>query len=55
MIHNQDVRLVRGTGEIIERIVSRNDHQRINQIATRNDGLSFSMNIANEASKRKPF
>ena len=48
-------RLVRGTGEIIERIVSRNDHQRINQIARRNDGLSFSMNIANEASKRKPF
>lgn len=48
-------RLVRGTGEIIERIVSRNDHQRINQIATRNDGLSFSMNISNEASRRNRF
>ena len=38
-------RLVRGTGEIIERIVSRDDHQRINQTATRGDGASFSRSV----------
>lgn len=38
-------RLVRGSGEIIERIVSRDDHQRINQTATRGDGLSFSKHV----------
>ena len=32
------VRLVRGTGEIIERIVSRDQHLRINEQATRGDG-----------------
>ena len=42
-------RLVRGTGEIIERIVSRSDHERINQIATRGDGMSFSRNVGNAA------
>lgn len=40
-------RLVRGSGEIIERIVSREDHQRINQRATNSDGSSFSKNIYN--------
>lgn len=35
-------RLVRGSGEIIESIVSREDHLRINQQATRGDGASFS-------------
>mmetsp|Transcript_17391 Transcript_17391/g.40380 ORF Transcript_17391/g.40380 Transcript_17391/m.40380 type:complete len:275 (-) Transcript_17391:208-1032(-) len=39
------MRLVRGTGEIIERIVSRQDHDHINQIATRGDGASFSRHI----------
>jgi hypothetical protein len=34
-------RLVRGSGEIIESIVSREDHLRINQQATRGDGASF--------------
>lgn len=42
-------RLVRGTGEIIERIVSRSDHQLINQQATRGDGASFSRNVYQEA------
>eukprot|EP00980_Cylindrotheca_fusiformis_P024858 scaffold12617_cov91-Cylindrotheca_fusiformis.AAC.2 len=37
-------RMVRGTGEIIESIVSRADHLRINQQATRGDGASFSRN-----------
>ena len=35
-------RLVRGSGEIIESIVSRADHERINRQATRGDGASFS-------------
>lgn len=38
-------RLVRGRGEIIERIVSREMHQSINQQATRGDGASFSRTI----------
>lgn len=38
-------RLVRGTGEIIERMVSRQDHERINQTATRGDGAGFSRTI----------
>jgi hypothetical protein len=37
--------LVRGSGEIIERIVSRDDHQRRNQRLTRGDGASFSKSI----------
>lgn len=45
-------RLVRGTGEIIERIVSKSDHQRINQIATRGDGMSFSKRITDAATRR---
>lgn len=44
-------RLVRGTGEIIERIVSRSDHERINKTATRGDGLSFARHIGNAARK----
>ena len=35
-------RLVRGSGEIIERIVSRSNHESINRAATRGDGASFS-------------
>ena len=34
-------RLVRGDGEIIERIVSRVEHAAINRQATRGDGASF--------------
>ena len=34
-------RLVRGDGEIIERIVSRDEHAAINRQATRGDGASF--------------
>jgi hypothetical protein len=35
-------RLVRGTGEIIESLVSRSQHENINRQATREDGASFS-------------
>jgi hypothetical protein len=44
-------RLVRGTGEIIERIVSRADHAAINQRATQGDGSSFARSIY-QAAKR---
>jgi hypothetical protein len=44
-------RLVRGTGEIIERIVSRADHAAINQRATQGDGSSFTRSIY-QAAKR---
>lgn len=46
-------RLVRGRGEIIERIVSRETHQTINQQATRGDGASFSRTIYRAASSRQ--
>lgn len=48
-------RLIRGTGEIIERIVSKDDHQRINKNATKYDGISFSKHISKEASQRDTF
>ena len=39
------VRLVRGSGEIIERIVSAATHRQINTVATSGDGLAFSKGI----------
>lgn len=52
------MRLVRGTGEIIERIVSRADHHTINRQATTGDGAFFARNVASRAardfSKRRP-
>lgn len=45
-------RLIRGSGEILERIVSRQDHQRINRIATRSDGLSYSTNLKTAIPKK---
>lgn len=48
-------RLVRGSGEIIERIVSRNDHQRINQTATQGDGSSFSNHIFSASIRQKRY
>jgi len=49
------VRLVKGTGEIIESIVSRADHQRINQQATRGDGASFSKSTLAVAAKQRNY
>jgi len=40
------IRLVRGTGEIIERIVPRSEHERINREATAGDGRSFAAALA---------
>eukprot|EP00979_Chaetoceros_neogracilis_P002324 scaffold405_cov241-Chaetoceros_neogracile.AAC.3 len=45
-------RLVKGTGEIIERIVSRSDHERINKIATKGDGMSFTRHIRDAAQRQ---
>jgi hypothetical protein len=44
-------RTVRGTGEIIERIVSRADHAAINKQATQGDGSSFARSVY-QAAKR---
>lgn len=38
-------RLVRGSGEIIEEIVSKERHKQINQQATKGDGMSFQINL----------
>lgn len=46
-------RLVRGSGEIIERMVSRDDHQRINHRATQGDGSSFSKHIYGALQQRR--
>ena len=47
--HTGRKRLVRGTGEIIERIVSREEHLALNQKATLGDGRGFAMDIARAA------
>lgn len=44
-------RLVRGDGEILEQIVSRQTHKQINQQATRGDGSSFARSIFHEANR----
>jgi Nuclear RNA-splicing-associated protein len=46
-------RLVRGSGEVIERIVSQADHARINQAATRGDGASYARSIFQQASRKR--
>ena len=46
------VRLVRGTGEIIERIVSADAHKRINAVATRGDGSAFSRGVYDRLNRR---
>ena len=45
-------RLIRGSGEIIERIVSQGEHARINQTATRGDGASFARHIFHASRRR---
>lgn len=45
-------RLIRGDGEILEEIVTRDRHKLINQEATRGDGHTFQMNtVGTSASK----
>ncbi len=38
-------RLIRGTGEVMEEIVSREQQKRINSMATQGDGASFQKHI----------
>ena len=47
------IRLVRGTGEIIERIVTKQEHQLINNNATRGDGDSFAKDVTKQAMMRR--
>ena len=42
-------RLVKGSGEIIERIVSRSEHQQLNSTATRGDGAAYMAAILSRA------
>jgi hypothetical protein len=46
------MRMMRGTGEIIESIVSRAQHHIINQMATRGDGDSFARQVYQEGRRR---
>ncbi|KAJ3088724.1 hypothetical protein HK102_008088 [Quaeritorhiza haematococci] len=39
------MRLVKGSGEIIERIVSKDEHKRINRLATRGDGSFYDAHL----------
>lgn len=46
------VRLIRGEGEIIEEIVSRERHAKINSLATQTDGLIFQKHTIGTIQKR---
>jgi hypothetical protein len=46
---NGRVRTMRGTGEVIERIVSREEHARLNWYATSGDGSGYVRDIARAA------
>mmetsp|Transcript_37254 Transcript_37254/g.89173 ORF Transcript_37254/g.89173 Transcript_37254/m.89173 type:complete len:268 (-) Transcript_37254:280-1083(-) len=46
-------RLVRGTGEIVERIVSSSEHANLNRTATYGDGSSYARDIMRAAGARK--
>lgn len=41
LIRSHPLRLVKGSGEIIEEVVSRDKQKDINRMATLNDGLSY--------------
>ena len=42
-------RLVKGSGEIIEQVVSRDTHERINSISTQGDGMYFARQITRKS------
>jgi hypothetical protein len=50
--HTGRKRWMRGTGEIVERIVSRDEHLSLNKTATRGDGSSFARDIARAANRK---
>lgn len=43
--HSLLCRLVRGSGEILESLVSRDQHRQINKTATMTDGLTFQKHV----------
>ncbi|RUS20582.1 hypothetical protein BC937DRAFT_94890, partial [Endogone sp. FLAS-F59071] len=45
-------RLVKGSGEIIERIVTQDQHRAINQLATRGDGTSYQAGLTQRLARR---
>lgn len=49
--HTGRTRWQRGTGEIVERIVSRQEHLSLNACATRGDGASFGRDVVKAALK----
>eukprot|EP00804_Cyclotella_cryptica_P007569 CCRYP_010648-RA/>CCRYP_010648-RA protein AED:0.45 eAED:0.45 QI:0/-1/0/1/-1/1/1/0/248 len=51
--HTGRTRWMRGTGEIVERIVSREEHSRLNQSATLGDGRGFARDIARVAAMNR--
>ncbi len=51
--HTGRTRYVRGTGEIIERIVSRQEHSQLNKMATLGDGSGYAKDIMKAASSTR--
>jgi hypothetical protein len=51
--HTGRTRWMRGTGEIVERIVSKEEHSRLNQCATLGDGRGFARDIARVAAMKR--
>ena len=45
-------RLVKGSGEIIERIVSKEQYRQINKLATQGDGSSYMVKALSSATQR---
>jgi len=46
-------RLIRGSGEVIEKIVRKDEHFQINKMATFGDGMSFSRDLASVRKKQR--
>jgi hypothetical protein len=51
--HTGRTRWMRGTGEIVERIVSKQEHANLNAAATRGDGMGFSRDVLGALRGRK--
>jgi len=51
--HTGRTRWIRGTGEIIEKIVTREEHLALNQRATLGDGSDFAREIARAAISKR--
>ena len=47
------MRLIRGSGEVVEQLVSRAQHDAINKNATRGDGAFFSSSVFQAANRKR--